>query len=191
MRKIAALFVAIVAASASALEPGGGKRQIAKPEGDLEEEGLVEVRVNPNNPDYYFQFLDPEDKPGLRNDRDLGAGCRACCNNPDCYCGAYYYDYTSYCSKSNKRCQRKYDDDDWWHGKSGKTKGAGPAYCSCYTGKSGKTKGGDSCAAFFPKSGKTKGGRNNGRKDRDASVESRDGTRQLAEALAEAIDAEE
>mmetsp|Transcript_20794 Transcript_20794/g.46148 ORF Transcript_20794/g.46148 Transcript_20794/m.46148 type:complete len:187 (-) Transcript_20794:178-738(-) len=186
MRKILALFVAIVAASASALEFGGGKRQIAKPEGDLEEEGLVEVKVNPNNPDYYIQFLDPEEKPGLRNDRDLGAGCRACCNNPDCYCGYYYgySTYTSYCSKSNKRCRRKYgDDDDWWRSQY-------TTYCSCYTGKSGKTKGGDSCDAYYEaygKSGKTKGGRNN----RDASVESRDGTRQLAEALAEAIDAEE
>ncbi|EJK47743.1 hypothetical protein THAOC_33521 [Thalassiosira oceanica] len=47
MRKILALFVAIVAASASALEFGGGKRQIAKPEGDLEEEGLVEVKKSP------------------------------------------------------------------------------------------------------------------------------------------------
>lgn len=131
MRKSLALFVAIVAASASALNEFGGKRQIAKPEGDLEEEELVEVKMNPHNPDYYIEFLDPEDQPGLRNDRNLGKGCRSCCNDPECYCDYYSYS-SSYCSRSSKRCERKHDDDDWWRSTS---------WCTCFTGKSGKTKG--------------------------------------------------
>ena len=135
MRKFIALFAAIAVASTSALDPSGGKRQVAKPEGDIEADNmdnLVEVRMNPNNPDFAIEFLDPEEKPGLR-ERGLGKGCRACCKDPDCYCDYYSYStYSTYCSRSNKRCRRKYgDDDDWW-------RSSYTTWCSCYTGRSGK-----------------------------------------------------